>query len=168
MITEVKRASKADRIIIRNLSELYLHDFSELEDKDVNEHGLYDYDDLDLFWLDERRHAFLARTNGKIAGFALVKQGSYNERAGQDDEELVDMIDFFVLRKYRRRGVGWEMARYCFMDVPGRWQVRTDTYNPVALAFWRSAVDRFTRGAYETLSEGTGVTFYFVSGEAAS
>jgi hypothetical protein len=67
MSIEITRASKADKIIIRNLTELYFHDFSEFEKKEVNEHGLFDYDDLDLFWLEQNRHAFLARYQGKIA-----------------------------------------------------------------------------------------------------
>jgi predicted acetyltransferase len=167
MSIEVIRASKADRSVIRNLTELYLHDFSELEDMDVNEHGLFDYYELDLFWADVRRHPFLARCDGKIAGFALVQQGFLDERTGAEDDALVDMIDFFVLRKYRRRGVGRAMATTCFTAVPGRWQVRADTYNPVAISFWRSTIDGFTGGAYETLSEGTGVTFYFASEQAS-
>ncbi len=163
MSMEVAQASKAERLVIRNLTELYLHDFSEFEDKDVNEHGLFDYDDLDLFWLDARRHPFLVRCDGKIAGFALVEEGTFNARTGTKDADLIDMVDFFILRKYRRRGVGRALAQHCFITVRGRWQVRTDTYNPAALSFWRSAIAGVTEDNYETLSDSTRVTFYFGS-----
>jgi predicted acetyltransferase len=165
MSIEITRASKADKIIIRNLTELYFHDFSEFEKKEVNEHGLFDYDDLDLFWLEQNRHAFLARYQGKIAGFALVKQGFYHERDEQYDEQLVDMVDFFVMRRYRRNGVGRVMARYCFEAVRGNWQVRTDEPNIAAFAFWRSAIAQYTNGKYEThtFTDSPGVAYYFES-----
>ena len=165
MSIEITRASKADKIIIRNLTELYFHDFSEFEKKEVNEHGLFDYDDLDLFWLEQNRHAFLARYQGKIAGFALIKQGFYHERNEQYDENLVDIVDFFVMRRYRRNGVGRVMARYCFEAVRGNWQVRTDEPNVAAFAFWRSVIAQFTGDQYETFdfTDSPGVAYYFES-----
>ena len=148
MSIEITRASKADKIIIRNLTELYLHDFSEFEKKEVNEHGLFDYDDLDLFWLEKNRYPFLARYEGKIAGFALVKQGFYHEKNEQYDDTLIDMVDFFVMRRYRRKGIGQVMARHSFEAVRGQWQLRTDEPNVAAFAFWRNIITEFTGGSF--------------------
>jgi predicted acetyltransferase len=46
------------------------------------------------------------RLDGKLVGFALVTQGS--EPFG--DSEAWDMAEFFVLRRYRHRGIGTQLA----------------------------------------------------------
>ena len=51
-----------------------------------------------------------------------------------------DMAEFFVMRKYRRGGVGTEAARGLFARFPGAWQVRQMRFNPQATVFWRRAI----------------------------
>lgn len=159
----VTLAQRSDCVIIRNLTELYFHDFSEIEDKDVNEHGLFDYDDLDLFWLDKNRYPFLLRCNGKIAGFALIKKGFFHEKNNNYDENLIDMVDFFVMRKYRRNGAGSGMAKHVFDFLHGRWQVRVDDVNIAAMPFWKKVISEHINETYETFHVPTdsGVTYYF-------
>jgi predicted acetyltransferase len=50
------------------------------------------------------------------------------------------MSEFFVMRKYRRGGVGREAARLVFALFPGAWQVRQLHGNDAATAFWRAVV----------------------------
>ena len=106
---EITAATLDDKIAIRHLVELYAHDFSELTGGDVDEHGEFGYPDLDRYWTDSDRHPFLIRVDGRIAGFALVRSGSPH-----------DMAEFFVMRKYRRGGVGVQAARQGVRVVPGR------------------------------------------------
>jgi predicted acetyltransferase len=131
MATEVEivAASLADKSVIRNLLELYLHDFSEFTDTDVDEHGVFGYGRLDHYWKESDRHPFLIRADGRLAGFALVRSGRPH-----------DMAEFFVMRKYRRSGVGLLAARALFAAFPGDWQVREIAANPGATAFWRRAI----------------------------
>jgi predicted acetyltransferase len=75
------------------------------------------------------RKAFLFRVEGALAGFALVFTG-----------EPHDIAEFFVLRKYRGRGVGAQAAAFLFGQFPGRWTVRQQLTNPAATAFWRKAI----------------------------
>lgn len=49
MKIEIRRAEFTERQIVRNLMELYQHDFSELDGTDMDEHGQYGYYDLDSF-----------------------------------------------------------------------------------------------------------------------
>lgn len=49
---EVRPAKITERQIVRNLLELYQHDFSEFDGMELNEHGQYDYFDLDCFWIN--------------------------------------------------------------------------------------------------------------------
>ena len=71
---EVIRAAPEERPILENLLELYIPDFSQFHSVDVGPDGKFGYPDLPLYWLEPERHPFLARMNGKLAGFALVRR----------------------------------------------------------------------------------------------
>jgi predicted acetyltransferase len=126
---EVVAAEIADKSVLRNLLELYLHDFSEMTASDVDEHGLFGYDRLDNYWTEPDRRPFLIRADGRLAGFALVRSGAPH-----------DMAEFFVMRRHRRGGVGLLAARAVFAMFPGEWQVREMAANAAATAFWRRAI----------------------------
>jgi hypothetical protein len=51
-----------------------------------------------------------------------------------------DMAEFFVMRKYERRGIGRQAAIDLFHRFPGPWQVRQQQTNPLATSFWRSVI----------------------------
>lgn len=141
MDVEVIEAALADKPVLRNLLELYQHDFSAFDDIDVGADGLYNYRYLDNYWTETDRHPLLLRVDGKWAGFALVRSGTPH-----------DMAEFFVMRKYRRRGVGTVLARGVFARFPGVWQVRQMASNPAATAFWTRAIP--VDFAQETLDHG--------------
>jgi predicted acetyltransferase len=126
---EVTPATYGDKATIRNLVELYVYDFSEFTDEDVDEHGLFGYRYFDHYWTDTDRHPFLIRVDGRIAGFAFVRAGRPH-----------DMAEFFVVKKYRGRGVARQAARAVFARFPGDWQTRELTANTRATAFWRNAI----------------------------
>ena len=126
---EVIEAHLNDKMVMRNLLELYQHDFSEFDGAELNERGLYGYRYLDNYWIDDDRRPFLFRVDGHWAGFGLVRLGDPN-----------DVAEFFVLRKYRRRGIGKIAARHLFERFPGAWQVRQNPANVAATAFWRQAI----------------------------
>jgi len=141
MIIEITPATITERPILRNLMELYQYDFSEFDGADLSPLGYYDYPYLDHYWVDPERMPFLVRVDGTLAGFALVAR--YNYLTGMKDNWV--MAEFFVLRKYRRQGVGEYVARYIFDQFPGEWQVGQITENQAAAAFWRKVITRYTR-----------------------
>jgi predicted acetyltransferase len=106
-------ATEDDRPVLRRLVELYRYDFSEFDLADVDAHGEYGYRYLDHYWTEPHRRAFLFRVDGRWAGFGLVRA-----------EEPCDMSEFFVLRKYRRQGIGRTAAVELFERFPGPWRVR--------------------------------------------
>lgn len=61
------------------------------------------------------------------------------------DSEVWDMAEFFVLQRYRHRGVGAEMAEKVWYRCPGKWQIRVRSNNLPARSFWESAIAKFTR-----------------------
>jgi predicted acetyltransferase len=50
------------------------------------------------------------------------------------------MAEFFVMRKYRRMGIGRRAAIEVLGRFPGSWQVRQQLSNPAATTFWRTAI----------------------------
>jgi len=138
---ELIEAGPEHQRILENLLELYIHDFSEFVSVDVCEDGRFGYPDLPLYWREPRRKPFLARIEGKLAGFALVTRGP----GLSEDSEAWDMAEFFVLRRYRHRGVGAELAQKIWRVLPGKWQVRVRSNNLPALKFWESAITKFAK-----------------------
>lgn len=129
MRIEVVRAVDDDRTIVRQLLQLYHYDFSEFDGSDVNSHGEYLHRYFDEYWADSDRQALLFRVDGAWAGLALVFTG-----------EPHDIAEFFVMRKYRRYGVGTHAAAWIFEQYPGRWTVREQVANRAATAFWRRVI----------------------------
>lgn len=122
-------ATEEDVDLLARLLQLYLHDFSEHTGWDVDEHGLFHYAWLDAYRHEPGRHAYVMRVEGRPAGFALVREA-----------ERIHMAEFFVLRKYRREGVGIAAARYLLTAHAGPWSITQLASNHEATAFWRRAI----------------------------
>jgi len=142
---EVDEAGPLDWECLSALFELYTYDFSEVVDIDVGDDGRFRTPPLDGYFTDPSWHAFLVRSDGKLAGFALVQERS--RLTG--DESVRDMTEFFVLRKYRRQGVGARVATWLFDRFRGRWEVREKPDNHAATAFWRRVIATYTAGRFE-------------------
>lgn len=142
---KISPAAVDERPILRQMMELYEYDFSEFDGSDLSPMGLYDYPYLDHYWVEPERSPFLVRVDGYLAGFVLVAR--YNYLTGLKDSWV--LAEFFVLRKYRHKGVGGYIARYIFNQFPGNWQVAQITENTAATAFWRKVIGRYTNNNYQ-------------------
>jgi predicted acetyltransferase len=138
-------ASGKERVLLENLAQLYSYDFSEVLATHVDENGRFGDVDLTPYWVDAWRHPFLLRVDDKLAGFALISERS--KITGKSG--VFDMTELFVLRRFRRHGVGRAAAFAAFDRFGGPWEVRQREENPNATAFWRRAIDEYTRGDYE-------------------
>ena len=145
MRIEVAEAGERDRPTLENLLQFYLYDFTPFYEWDVGEDGRFGGGLLDGCWTEDYRHPFLVRVDGRLAGFAIVDRRSHF--TGQDD--VWDMGEFFVLRRYRGKGVGEHVARLLFDRFRGRWEVRELRKNEPAQAFWRAVIGRYTAGRFE-------------------
>src|SRR5437764_14513166 len=103
-------ASAAQQDVLRRLLELYRYDFSEIDGSDVCASARYGYHYLDRYWIEPGRRPFLVQVDGRWAGFALVMRRT----ALLFDGEATWMAEFFVMRKYRRRGIGEYVATQLF------------------------------------------------------
>jgi predicted acetyltransferase len=120
--------------------ELCHHDYSEFNQADVDDHGLYGYSYLDHYWTETGRYAFFIKVAGKLAGFVMVRVL---------DGDLRTIAEFFVLRKYRRLGVGKTTARAIFDRFPGQWRIDQEPGNTPAQHFWRGVIGEYTHGHFE-------------------
>jgi predicted acetyltransferase len=132
---ELIPAGREQEPVLANLLELYIHDFSEFHDCEMDVDGRFGYAGLALYWSEADRYAFLVRVAGKLAGLVLVRRGTNVS----GDETVWDMAEFFVLRGYRRYGIGTSVAHMVWRHFPGRWQVRVMGANVSAQRFWAHA-----------------------------
>ena len=162
MNIEIIPAEERHKPVLRQLIELYDYDFSEFTGEDVNEHGYYNYPYLDRYWTEDERYPFFVRVDGSYAGFVLV--GKFCRLT--EDKGAHSITEFFVMRKYRRMGVGGFAARHVFGLFKGEWEVRVLHANKPALPFWHKTINEYTGGEY-TLHpgpipdwDGIGYTFH--------
>jgi predicted acetyltransferase len=146
MKIDVSQASIDDKPLIQRMMELYQYDFTEFEDTDLDSHGCFGYPWLDHYWSEEGRYPFIVRVDGKLAGFVLVNRKTYlpaNEWG---------ISEFFIMRKYRGRGVGRAVAFSIFDRFRGKWEVREVECNAPSLRFWRSVIAEYTGGKYAEIN----------------
>ena len=138
---EIIPATVDQKPVLLNLLELYAHDFSEFLYVDLQADGKFSsFPSLDVYWTHPDHYPFLVKVDGNLAGLVLVKGGSeFSGRA-----EVWDMAEFFVVRGYRRRGIGSQIALEVWKRFPGSWEVRVMEANCSAHSFWEHAVPQFT------------------------
>jgi predicted acetyltransferase len=144
MKVTLHEATTADLAVVKNLVPYYIYDMSEHMGWPCTAEGRFDgCDDLGSYWNSPRRHAFVLRSEGEVAGFVLI--------LAENQEQDVDfsVTDFFVLRKFRRHGVGRRIAHELFERFPGRWKVEQFARNTPAVAFWSRIIDEYSSGRYE-------------------
>src|SRR4029079_1455482 len=137
MRVQVIPAASADRLTVRNLLQLYLHDFSEVLPRAPDGDGTFPYPHLDAYWIDEGRKPFLIIADNDVAGFALVRL----ESVVTGSAGVAGMAEFFVVRGRRRHGVGRAAAHLLFASFPGTWEIRVIDHYAAARAFWLSVVN---------------------------
>jgi predicted acetyltransferase len=95
------------------------------------------------FWNGRGRQLFVLRVAGRLAGFVLVR-----ERAQFAGAAAREIAEFFVLRKYRRRGVGTKAALDVLTRYPGHWELSELSWNVAAQRFWRGIIRRVAVDGY--------------------
>jgi predicted acetyltransferase len=142
VVLQVATASEAP--VLANLIQLYIYDLSEVFDLDPGPDGRFAYDKLPLYWSEpERRFPLLVRCGGRLAGFTLVTRGS----PVTDDPDVHDAAEFFVLRRYRRAGIGRRAAMLLWDQFPAPWTIRVSEGNHAGCRFWNDVIYEYANGA---------------------
>ena len=144
MDVEVVEATIEQKPALHRLMQLYLHDSSEFTGDDPNLEGVFPYRYFNEYWKEPDRFPFLIYCGSNLAGFVLVNSYTVvlEEGVGRS------IAEFFVMRKYRRQGVGRRAAFHAFDRFPGLWEVREHHKNLAGQQFWREIIAEYTGGEF--------------------
>ena len=145
---ELIPANREQQPVLANLLQLYMHDFGEFFPLDLDPSGRFDYPHLPLYWSEPGRFPFLIHVDGRLAGLVFVKRGSGIVHG----EEIWDMAEFFIVRAYRRQGIGVKVAHQVWAKFPGWWEVRVMESNRAAVGFWLRAITAFVGAPVEPVT----------------
>jgi len=156
MLVQIEHIRHEQKPAFVHLMNLYNYDFTEYEDEDINEDGLYNYENYrriikDEYWNDATWHTFFIRVNKKLAGFILV----HNQCHFIDDKDAHNIDEFFVMRRYRRMGVGRFAAKYVFDMFRGKWEILQLPSNLHAHKFWEAVISEYTEANYQECGSAT-------------
>lgn len=149
------QVKEADYTLIQNLIRFYVYDLAEHAGWACPPNGLYGGcddqphyfgrlpDDPNDRWPEGwTGTGFKILLGQEIAGFCLVRFYA------KEDTRLNDIGEFFILRKFRRQGLGQAVAHTVFDRYPGHWQIRQLIENRPAQAFWRHTIATYTKKGY--------------------
>jgi predicted acetyltransferase len=146
MQIEIDTVPHEKKHILRNMLELYFHDMSEFDDEEdrleLNDAGLYGYKYLDYYWTQEGRFAYIVTVDGHLAGLSLI-------RTCEMTPVTFEVAEFFILKKYRKTGVGTALIARLFTLHKGHWVIDTAIKNTVAQNFWRNCVINANSSGFE-------------------
>ena len=146
---KIEKVDYENKQVLKNIYQYYLHDLSAYNDEDIDGEGLYDVNFLDLFWEKEGLSAFFIEINEQILGFILLQSGKYAPPSGED----YYVSEFFILKKYRRKGVGRKAVETLFGMFSGNYLLAQMPNNNPAIKFWKSIYLQLTLDYKENLED---------------
>lgn len=142
----IEAAGPDQRPVVERLIQLYLYDMTEFVPFPVRSDGSFEYGLLDRFW----QYPYLFRVEGELAGFALVIADCPITGVAP----CWFMAEFFVLRAYRRDGVGARALELILDRHPGAWHIGVNAENRVAGAFWHKVLASRKPRAFDADHDG--------------
>jgi len=142
---EIAVATHEQKPVLKWLLELYAEEFAQMKGERVAQKQMFvDGEYLELYWQKPEWVPLLILYHDKVAGFALVVSEGYSATRG-----ITRVLpEFFVLKKYRRQGIGKQAAFQIFDKFPGRWQVMESDFNAAGQEFWRKVIGEYTGNQY--------------------
>lgn len=140
-------ASLKDYPTIQNMARFYVYDMSEYmegeEGWEIPQDGLFECIDFKKYWENENAYPFIICVDHEIAGFAIIdKKGSHNEID-------FNMAQFFILRRFKGKGIGRQVACKCFDNFKGTWEVMVLPKNIGAYKFWKKTISAYTHNHFQ-------------------
>ncbi|MBU1340564.1 MAG: GNAT family N-acetyltransferase [Proteobacteria bacterium] len=119
---------------------------------------------LHLYLTTEGRHIFILKKSDAVIGFALVNK---HLRFNTDG---FSVAEFYIQKKYERKGYGRRLAEHVFEEFKGEWEVAVTKKNKPALVFWGQVVPSYTKGEFlkkqKASFSGYGFVFDLATGPA--
>jgi predicted acetyltransferase len=155
-------ALKEHQHVIANMMQFYMYDFSEYTGADPEPHGLFaEYPHLDDYWKERgKRFTYLIQQDDRLIGFILIR---LIESAGK---KYFSIAEFFIMRKYQRKGYGTLAAKLVFDLHRGPWEVFQMETNKPAQVFWRKVIHDYAQGQFQERIENRRTIQNFTNGSA--
>ncbi len=147
MNIEITEATKEAKPIIQNLARFYIYDLSEFQERKCPDNGLFEDEDYIRYWTKPGHFPYLVTCQDELAGFVFVEEG------GSSADIDYHIAEFFIVRKFRGKGVARFVARDMFHRFPGSWEVMAIARNAPAIKFWKKTINEYTQGRYTISSE---------------
>lgn len=129
----LKEVLETEKIILRNLYSLYLHDLSNYTSLiDIGEDGSFEYDEIDEFWETVGLSPYFIILDKNIVGFILLLERPFLKK----DYDF-GVNDLFILNKYKGKGLGRQAIRELFHVKKGKYFVIELMENSPAVSFWK-------------------------------
>jgi ribosomal-protein-alanine N-acetyltransferase len=143
----LKQAPLSDYPLIQNMGRFYVYDMSEYmgdeEGWKIPADGLYECIDFKKYWDDKNAFPFLVHFKEEIAGFVII------DKKGSGPDIDYNMAQFFILRKFKNRGLGCRVAEMCFEQFKGSWEVMVMPKNSGAYQFWQKVIRKYRHNQFE-------------------
>jgi len=160
MKLELVHVKQNDKLILKNLLELYDSEPNDYEDDDGSEQEPYEYKYLEHYFREKNWWAYFIMADDDYAGFVMINPIPEVSDTPTD----YSISEFFVTPKYRRCGIG-RFAVYKILDMyRGKWQLTRDPRNKNSVPFWNKIIDEYTNGHFEIKESCQSVTFTYSGG----
>lgn len=117
--------------------------------------GFIDWgESLDSYFVGSMHIPLFFTTEDKLVGFALIKlKQTLKGLDGQSDTMINIIVEFYVIRPWRRKGIGTTAAHMILDRYPGQWVITTWP-NDVRVRFWHHVVTQYKQGKVHEFSPG--------------
>ena len=145
---KLKKVEEKDRQTLWNLLQYSLFEESATDGNHIQADGTFGYEYFDNYFTDDDRESYLVKlSSGELIGFVMINQHLQKTQGGHA------IAEFLILPRFRRCGVGREVARRCFAMYPGNWEISPADGSESAYKFWKSVIGEIT-GANNQLNDG--------------
>jgi predicted acetyltransferase len=153
MQIEIVKATLEHEPLVKSLWGLFLHDLSEFADDSwMGDDGEWQPPGAprirppgDRPTQPEPVQVLIARVDDRPVGYAMV---AFAPRVFVTPGRDIAMAQFFILKGYRRRGIGRQFAHALFDRFPGKWEAGWVERNTPAARFWPAVVEQYTGGNF--------------------
>jgi ribosomal-protein-alanine N-acetyltransferase len=144
-------ASIEEYPIIQNMASYYSYDMSEYMGWEQQNDGTHSVGmDYVKYWKAENTFPFIIKYHDELAGFVIV------DKNVSDLSNDFNIAQFFVLRKFKGRGLAQHIAFQCFDKFCGKWEVFVMPRNEGAYRFWRKIISVYTHHQFKEYTRTVG------------
>ncbi|MBS7429435.1 GNAT family N-acetyltransferase [Virgibacillus sp. 19R1-5] len=105
---------------------------------------MFHYVELDNFWTVDGLSPYFIQLGGDIIGFILLLERPFLNKSND-----YGINDFFILNKYKGKGLAFQAVEKLFKEKQGQYFVIQVAENRRAIAFWKKVYNRLNIETHE-------------------